>query len=146
VLPVPFPQFVLPPSKTAGPGLVAYSDVIDLVGGPTGAYVVLPPTAARLFTIFYGWELKTVGGTRSVAPTFSAGSNSTSFNNLFASQTVAAFTSQAAETVVLPTLIGPIPTVDLTTSGLNVNVTALATGATPVLTARLVIQFQLLPV
>ncbi len=132
----------------AGIALAAfiYSATVDLT--TTGVYVLIPPTAARLRVTAAIWELKAVGGTRSVAPTFSIGGNSPNYDNNNASQAGAAgMLTQAAETAVTgPTGINPNPFVDLTTNGLKLNVTAGATGAGIVLTARLLIIGGFVPV
>lgn len=138
-------------AKLNGPTTVAvaqasYSAVIDLA--TTGVYVLLPAIAARFRPIAFSWELESVGGTRSVAPTFSIGSNSASFDNAFASQAGAAgLLTQAAHTGGLAiTQVSPNPLVDLTTSGLQLNVTAGMTGVAPVCTARVLFLYQLIPV
>lgn len=129
-------------SKSPGAVQVAFTDVIDLVGGTLGAYVIIPPTPARLIPLSKFWEIKTTTGA-SVGPTYSIGSNSSSFNNICASQTTATLASQAAETLLSPASISPVPAVDLTASGLQLNFTVAATATA--LTARLGLAYMLFP-
>lgn len=138
-------------SMTLSQTMEAYTDVIDLT--TTGVYVVLPPIAGRLgrpgAAVGPGaWHIVAVGGTRSVAPTFSAGSNDATYDNVYASAVGSALLlSQAAATVVTAgSAVSPFPTVDMTASGFKVNVTAAATGAGIVLTARFVMTFTIVPV
>lgn len=134
---------------TAGSTLcgLAYSQVIDLT--TTGTYVLIPAIAARIrLVVAMTWELETVGGTRSVAPTLSVGGNDSTYDDLCASQTGAAgLLTQAAHTGGLAvTTVSPNPMVDLTTSGLKVKITAAMTGSSPVCTARLLVLYALFPV
>lgn len=121
--------------------MVAYSAVIDLT--ITGTYAVVLPAAIRAKVVSAVWEIRSTN-TVSVAPTFSIGSNSASFNDIAASQTPAGFTTQAVETQLTSTLINPIPVKDLTTSGIKVIVTGGATATA--LTARLIVEYAPLPV
>ncbi|HET7485831.1 MAG TPA: hypothetical protein VFJ64_10725 [Solirubrobacterales bacterium] len=125
---------------------VGYTQVVDLT--TTGTYSIIPATPGRVRAIATVWELKTVGGTRSVAPTLSIGTNSLNYNDFAASQAGSAqLLTQAAETWAgAITQISPAPALDISTNGLVLNVTAGATGAGIVLTARLAIWYALFPV
>ena len=120
----------LPGESLRGAMQTSYGPVLDLVAGPTGTHVVIPPTPARLWLFGIAWEIKTTGGTISVAPSVQIGTNSPNFNNQFTTEAAAGFKTQAAETVLGPSAyVLPTQTSDLTSSGLIVNVTALATGS-----------------
>jgi hypothetical protein len=131
----------LQPSKTPGALQVCYSDIIDLT--TTGVYVIIPPIAARMGRIVTAqFEIKTITSS-TVSPTLSLGTNSASFNNAAASQTVAGLTTGAAES--LQSITGATNSnLDLTTSGLQLNVTGGATATA--LTARLIATYYLVPV
>ncbi len=139
-------DFIKLSSVPTGANLVAgwYTATIDLT--TTGIYTVLPATPSRLRIIQSVWEIKTTGGVLSAAPIFSAGTNSASFDNAYASQTGSQLITQAAETGVNPTSVNPGVFVDLTASGFKVNVTTGATGTLPVLTARWLVYGLLVPV
>jgi hypothetical protein len=137
-------------SNVSGPdgiALAAYSAVIDLTAAPA-KYVIFPAIARRFRPIAFSWELETVGGTRSVAPTLSLGGNDPNYNDSFASQVGnAGLLTQAAHTGGIPvTQILPNPIIDLTVSGFKLNITAAMTGAAPVCTARLLMMYMLIPV
>lgn len=129
-----------------GTGLVYSwrSPVIDLVGGavPTN-YQVIPPMPFRLGPFFSGfWEIVTTN-TCTVSPTFQIGINS-SFNDLYASQTQAGFTTGVAYTRVTPTAASPFILGDLTANGMSVRITVAATATA--LTARFTWVSSLVPV
>lgn len=117
----------------------------DLVAG--GNFTLLAPVAKRLGPFSFSLRIATKGGTVSVGPTVSIGTNSPNFDNVVASAALSAFTTQAVNTSVGLTIVssGGIPCPDLTTSGLVMKVTG-ATGTLPVLTAYFTAPGFLLPV
>ena len=137
-----------------GTGMVVakYSPVIDLVNPPASPVALIPATSGRIARLnsisFAFWHLVTVGGTRSVAPTYSIGANDPDYDNIYASQAGnAALLTQAANTQVTGgTALSPFPDVDITASGVKVKITAGITGTAPVCTARLVVCGVLVPV
>lgn len=127
---------------------VKVTDPIDLVGG-TGLHTIIAPTPRRLHRVAANWLLTTVGGTRSVLPAWTMGTNDPNYDDYVTSSTGASgLLTQAANTVVssFGTAVNPLVVPDLTTSGLKLNITAGMTGAAPVCTARLVFYFVLAPV
>jgi hypothetical protein len=145
VLPIP-PGGGIPAATSSAAGLMPslgssgsatfafYSAIIDLTT-TAGLVAIIPPMPLRLRNVVIGIEIKTSGGTLSVSPTFSLGTDATA-SDMSASQTSATIITQAAETIVSPTTIAPAPVPNLTTNGYRVNVTAPCTGSSPVLTAR----------
>jgi hypothetical protein len=113
---------------------------IDLVNGagPTN-YQIIAPRPRRILRINQSWYLVTVGGTRSVLPTYTIGTNAPNFDNVYASSTGAGnlLTGVAFQYVSVGTLASPIIAADLTTSGLVLRLSAGITGVAPVCTARL---------
>lgn len=130
----------LQPSKTGGAFQSFYSDIIDLTAVAT--YVLLPPTPARIILFSAAWEIKATN-TASVSPTYSMGTNSSSFNNVAASQTTAGIHTAVAEGLAF---VGSTvnAAVDLTGSGLILNITGGATATA--LTARIYGLYNLVPV
>lgn len=123
-----------------------YTSDVDLLTF-TGLMVVMPPLPYRVRIISQFWEIRSKSGTISTNPTYSVGSNDSSYNDYCASQTTAGFTTQANETIIGPTNVNPGVTNSIAASGYKVNVTVAATGSsTPVLTARFVVLIALLPI
>jgi hypothetical protein len=132
---------LMPGGQTSG---VWYTEVIDLV--TTGTYNLVPPVGYRFDRGAVAWEIKSTGGTISTSPTYSVGANASTYNDYLAAQTSAGFTTQAAETIVSPgSFVTPTPVRDISVNGLKVVVSVAATGVDPVLTARLRILGQLIP-
>jgi hypothetical protein len=131
-----------PQQPSAAPGLFTISAIIDLTAA-AATYVIIPPTVARFRAVSIQWEIKTTN-TVTVAPTYSVGTNAASFNNVVASVTPAAFTTQAAETAITLTVAAPVQVADMTASGLVLNVTNPATATA--LTARITVAYGLAPV
>lgn len=118
------------------------SEIIDLTAGPA-SYQIIAATPKRFRVLAIEWEIKAVNAC-TAAPTESMGSNGPAFNNLSVAAAHAGFTTQAAETRVIVPFLVPVPYIDLTASGLHVNVTASATAVD--LTARLIVVGSFLPV
>ncbi len=136
---------VFPPLGQLGasgaPTYTFYSPVIDFTAA-AASYEIIPPMPARIRSLLTIVELKSTT-TPTVAPTLSVGSNSTSFNDFCASQTPAAFTTQAAETWLSLTTAAPQPSADLSVSGVRVKVTGAASAAA--LTGRVLMTVSFLP-
>lgn len=123
-----------PMSAGAYPAICFTSAPIDFT--TAGVYAIGAPTAARMLAVVSPTiEAKTVGGTRSTAPTFSIGTNSPNFDNIFSSQTQpAGLLTAAAETSTsfFTGLSANCP--DMTTSGIKINITSGLSGAGAVFT------------
>jgi hypothetical protein len=125
-------------SGFASPCFVVYTAAIDLT--TTGTYQVLPAMPYRLDRSTMTWEIESKSGTVSVNPTWQVGSNN-SIDDICPSQTPTGFTTGAIHAIVAaPTSFGTNLMYDLTTNGVRIQVTAGATGVTPVLTARFRLQ------
>lgn len=90
--------------------------------GPT---VVVPPSAGfKLLKSIAAFMLIEKDGTITTAPTLKIGTNAT-FDDVCASQTVAAFTTQASNTAVTIAGLSPAPAnLDLTSNGLVLSITS----------------------
>jgi hypothetical protein len=123
---------------------VWYTEVIDLV--TTGTYNLVPPMGYRFDRGLTAWQIVSTGGTIATSPTYSVGSNASSYNDYLAAQTSAGFTTQAANTFISPgSFATPAPAKDISASGLKVVISIGATGTSPVLTGRFRIVGSLIP-
>lgn len=121
-------------------GVPSCSAEIDLVADVGQFFQLIPAMPRRLASLTPTVWITAVGGTRSVAPNVSLGTNANANDYLNNQPLNAGILTQAANTRTLfGTAVSPTPILDLTTNGLRFKLESALTGITPIAKIRVVI-------